>query len=103
MALLAVANTAWFGGGMQICPEARADDGLLDVTVVRSIGRVALLRYFPMVFSGSHISHPKTSTYRGRTISIEGDDYLDVWGDGEDLGPGPITFTATPGALNLAI
>jgi len=102
VALLAVANTAWFGGGMQICPDARPDDGQLDVTVVRKIGRVALLRYFPMVFSGSHLSHPKTSTYRGRTISIECD-ALDVWGDGEELGSGSITFTATPGAFNLAI
>jgi diacylglycerol kinase (ATP) len=102
IALLAVANTAWFGGGMHICPDARADDGQLDVTVVRSIGRVALLRYFPMVFSGSHLDHPKTSTYRGRTVSIECDE-LDFWGDGETLGAGPITFTAAAGAIRLAL
>ena len=100
--LLAVANTAWFGGGMHICPDARPDDGQLDVTVVRSIGRIALLRYFPKVFSGSHLSHPKTSTYRGRAVSIECDE-LEIWGDGEELGAGSITFTAAPGAINLAL
>jgi diacylglycerol kinase (ATP) len=102
-ALLAVANTAWFGGGMQICPDARPDDGQLDVTVVRDIGRISLLRYFPRVFSGAHLSHPATSTYRGRQVTIRADEELDVWGDGEPLGPAPITFTAEPKALRLAI
>lgn len=100
--LLAVANTPSFGGGMMICPEAVADDGQLDVTVVSAIGRLALLRYFPKVFSGSHLTHPKTSTYRGRCISIDAEE-LDVWGDGECLGSGPATLTAVPGALAIAI
>lgn len=102
LALLAVANTAWFGGGMQICPAARPDDGLLDVTTVGRVGRIQLLTYLPRVFSGAHLSHPKTTTYRGRTVTVECDG-LDMWGDGESLGTGSITFTAVPGAVNLAI
>lgn len=102
VALLAVANTAWFGGGMHICPAARSDDGLLDVTIVDDIGRLSLLRYFPRVFSGSHLTHPKTTTYRGQEVQLVCDD-LEIWGDGEPLGPGPITFTATPAAINLAV
>jgi diacylglycerol kinase (ATP) len=102
LALLAVANTAWFGGGMQICPAARPDDGLLDVTTVGRVGRIELLTYLPRVFSGAHLDHPKTTTYRGRTVRVECDG-LDMWGDGESLGTGSITFTAVPGAVNLAI
>lgn len=101
IAMLAVANTAWFGGGMEICPSADPTDGLLDVTVVSAIGRISLLRFFPRVFSGDHLDHPAVSIHRGPTIRLESDG-LDVWGDGEPLGSGSITFTAVPGALHLA-
>ena len=99
--LLAVANTAWFGGGMQICPGADPTDGLLDITIVGDIGRFELLRVFRLVFSGRHLSHPKVGQMRGRRITIEGDD-LTLWGDGERLGTSPITLTAAPGVLSLA-
>lgn len=99
--LIAVANTAWFGGGMQICPDARPDDGLLDITIVADVGRIELLRFFRLVFSGRHLSHPKVHTLRGRVVTVEVDD-LDVWGDGELLGPAVDRLEAVPGALRLA-
>lgn len=99
--LIAVANTAWFGGGMQICPDARPDDGLLDITIVADVGRIELLRFFRLVFSGRHLSHPKVHTLRGRAVTVEVDD-LDVWGDGELLGPAVDRLEAVPGALRLA-
>ena len=102
VALLAVANTAWFGGGMYVCPDARPDDGVLDVIVVESIGRLALLRYFPKVFTGAHLSHPKTTLFRGSSISIESEG-LAVWGDGEPMGVAPIELTAVSDAISLAI
>ncbi len=100
-ALLAVGNTAWFGGGMQICPEADPTDGLLDVTVVADLGRIELLRFFRLVFKGRHLSHPKVHTHQGREIRIEGDG-LELWGDGEPIGPAPTTLRAVPGAIRLA-
>lgn len=99
--MVAVANTAWFGGGMQICPDAAPTDGLLDVTVVGPIGRVELLRFFNRVFKGTHLSHPKVHTHRGTTIELRATD-LDLWGDGEPLGSAPMVFEAVPGALWLA-
>lgn len=100
-ALIAVANTAWFGGGMKICPGADPTDSVLEVTVVGDIGRVELLRFFGRVFKGTHLDHPEVTTHRGHEISIECDQ-LEIWGDGELLGPAPVTLTAVPGALRLA-
>lgn len=99
--LLAVANTGWFGGGMNICPHADPTDGLLDMTIVADVGRLELLRFFRLVFSGRHLVHPKVHTHRGREIRIEADD-LAFWGDGEPLGGTPTTMTAVPGAVRLA-
>jgi diacylglycerol kinase (ATP) len=98
--LLAVGNTGWFGGGMQICPNADPTDGLLDVTIVGAVGRVELLRVFPTVYKGTHLSHRAVSTFRGREIRVEG--VADIWGDGEPVTEMPCTLTARPGAMLVA-
>ena len=101
--LVAVANTRFFGGGMDICPAASPDDGLLDVTVVEAVSRLELLRTFRRVFKGTHLTHPAVRTYRGTTITRErGDGPLSVWADGEPFGDGPITLRAEHHALRLA-
>jgi len=100
--LIAVGNTAWFGGGMQICPSADPSDGMLEVTVVEDVGRVEMLRFFGKVFKGTHLEHSKVSTFRGHEICIESPD-LELWGDGELLGSAPAELVARPGALRLAM
>ena len=105
-ALLAIANTGWFGGGMHIAPDAAPDDGLLDLTVVVDTGRLELLRFFRLVFSGRHLAHPKVHTLRGRHIVVEAafpkKDALDLWGDGEPIGTAPTTLEVAPGTLQIA-
>ena len=54
---------------MNIAPNARLDDGLLDVTVVGEMSRVEMLVNFPKVFKGTHIGHPKVSTFRAARSS----------------------------------
>jgi diacylglycerol kinase (ATP) len=99
--LLAVANTSCFGGGMRICPDARPDDGLLDVAVIGAVGRATLLTVFPRVFRGSHVDHPRVTMHRAARVVVRGTDD-EVWGDGEPVGPAPRTFVAVPGALHVA-
>ena len=99
--LLAVANTGWFGGGMHIAPDAVPDDGMLDVTVVAGAGRLELLRFFRLVFSGRHMGHPRVTALRGSRIEIVAEQ-LEVWGDGERIGAAPVALEAVAGALRLA-
>jgi len=101
-ALIAVGNTAWFGGGMQICPAADPADGMLEVTVVEDVGRIEMLRFFSSVFKGTHLDHAKVSTFRGHEIGIDCTG-LELWGDGELLGAAPVVLEARPGALRLAV
>ena len=51
-------NTIHTGKGMKMAPLARLNDGLLDLIIVKKVGRLKLLRLFPKVFSGNHISDP---------------------------------------------
>lgn len=99
--LLAIGNTAYFGGGMRICPEARPDDGLLHVVVIGPVPVTTFLRVFPRVFGGGHVRHPDVATYTGRVVTVEGEDG-EMWADGDVLGPMPVTCEAVAGALRVA-
>ncbi len=103
-ALVAVGNTALFGGGMRICPNARPDDGVLDVTVIDAVGRLDLLRHFARVFRGTHVRHPAVSTYRARSVTLVAPGLADgvARADGEAWGRLPLTIDAVPNALRIA-
>src|SRR4051794_35326990 len=83
--MVAVGNSRAYAGGMQIVPDARMDDGLLDVCVIGNLNRIQILRHFPKVFRGAHLAVPGIQTFRGSKITVEalGDRAMEVWADGE--------------------
>ncbi|MGI9622333.1 MAG: diacylglycerol/lipid kinase family protein [Acidimicrobiales bacterium] len=100
-ALITVANTAFFGGGMEVTPGASPTDGLLDVTVVADVGRIELLTWFRKVFSGRHLEHDAVSTFRGRSVQLQSET-IEVWADGEPVSDHQTTIEAVPEALQVA-
>ncbi len=99
--LLAVGNTAFFGGGMRICPDASPDDGQLQVVSIGDVPRRTFLRVFPTVFSGRHVDRPEVAVDAGTVATISGAG-IDVWADGELLGPLPMRLEVAPAALLVA-
>lgn len=71
VALVAVANGRFMGGGMMVAPDARPDDGLLDVVVVRAAGKPRLIADLRQVYSGAHRRNPLCTFLRGRRIVVE--------------------------------
>ncbi|MGW6390794.1 diacylglycerol kinase [Streptomyces sp. NPDC055103] len=98
--LVAVGNGTSYGGGMRICADARTDDGLLDVTVVGDCSRATLIKVFPRVYRGTHLDHPKVTTYRVRSLTLDAPG-ITGYADGEPLGPLPLTVECAPGALRV--
>jgi YegS/Rv2252/BmrU family lipid kinase len=98
-----VANCRYLGGGMAMCPEARPDDGLLDVLVIGDITRRDLALTLPKVYRGTHLPHPKAEALRGRRISVRSDTPLPVELDGEQPGTTPAVFEVVPDALRLRV
>ena len=104
--LVAVGNGPSYGGGMKVAPTASLDDGLLDVTVVGGMTRAQMLLNFPKVFKGTHVSHPLVRTFRGTHVKLESLDVsipMDVYADGERVGPLPATMEARRGALTVRV
>jgi YegS/Rv2252/BmrU family lipid kinase len=106
IATVAVCNGGWFGGGMHVAPDARPDDGLFDVVVMRARPKLAMVADMSKIYAGTHVAHPSVSVQRARSVAAwpldearTGPVLLDV--DGEDLGRLPARFEILPGAIQL--
>ena len=104
--LVAVGNGPAYGGGMNIAPDARLDDGLLDVTVVGEMTKPEILVNFPKVFKGTHVATPegaaRSAATRVELESLDPSVPMDVYADGERVGPLPATMEAVRDALERA-
>jgi len=100
--LVSVANGSSFGGGMRIAPDASMDDGLLDVVVLGPVSRAQLVRVFPRVYTGAHVTHEAVTVRRARRVRVEVPDrLLAVYADGERVGPAPLEIEVVPGAVRI--
>ncbi|TCJ93695.1 diacylglycerol kinase family protein [Nocardia alba] len=97
-----IGNTRTYGGGMLVCPEARADDGYLDITVVGAVSRVEMARLLPALSAGKRIDHPATKRYRARRITVAAEGGY-ATADGEPAGMLPVTVQSMPGALSVLV
>lgn len=97
------ANGRWFGGGMQIAPNADPADGLFDVVVLGDLGRLELLRWLPTIYPGTHLRHPRVTVRRARRLGVTAPVALPTHVDGEPMGVTPVTLTLEPGALRLRV
>jgi diacylglycerol kinase (ATP) len=91
---------------MHITPNAKMDDGLLDVTVVGALSKPKFIWSFPRVFKGTHVTHAAVSTFRGEHVelaSLEPTKRMDVYADGERVGPLPATMDAVRNALTVRV
>ena len=99
--LAATANTAQYGGNMRIAPGAVADDGTLDVCLVKSVSRWEVVMMVPRVFSGGHLTNRAVSMHRVKTLKIETEEPMPIWADGERVAETPAEISVVPKALNL--
>jgi diacylglycerol kinase (ATP) len=108
-ATVVVANSAYYGSGMKIAPDAAVDDGQLDVVVIEATSRRGLIRSLPKVYEGEHIHLPEVHVLRGRSVQVSGSPSVPMGGDGEPLGhlpadpAAPAEIDLMPGALDLIL
>jgi diacylglycerol kinase (ATP) len=98
--MVAVGNTAWYGGGLKICPGADPSDGLFDVTVVGASTRLELMRTKPRLTEGTHVDHPSVSVFRASRVELSSPG-VTTYADGEPVAPLPAVAECVPGALTV--
>ncbi|MDR2322360.1 MAG: YegS/Rv2252/BmrU family lipid kinase [Microbacterium sp.] len=100
--LVAVGNTVSYGGGMPICPDARPDDGLLDVVHVAPLGRARLLRLFPLLLRGRHLGRSEVAHRRVAEITVSAPDLV-VYADGERVAETECRIRVRPASLTVMV
>jgi len=91
----------WAGNGMKQLPQAIPDDGKFDITLIRPISKMKIVRNIKKLYDGSFIKLPEVIMHRSDKLSIQSlkPIYLEV--DGESLGHTPIRFEVIPASLKV--
>ena len=101
--LVEIGNGFSVGGGFLLTPEARVDDGLLDVCVIAHASVPRVVRLLPTAFTGAHVHAPEVTMHRGRRVTLRSAAPLPVQADGEVLTADARTLDVAvlPGALRV--
>ena len=100
--LVAVGNGPSFGGGLRITEGALLDDGLLDVVIIRPMSRPGLIRTYPKLFKGTHVTVPEYEHHRVRCVTVAAPGIV-AYADGERFAPLPLTVECAPEALTVLV
>jgi len=96
-----ISNTRYTGGDFLMAPTAKIDDGLLDVTLVKKISRLRLLKGLVKIKTGEHIHLDEIDTFKAKHIKIESEKPLVLTPDGELLGITPVEITCLKHAIEV--
>jgi len=90
------------GGGMMQTPGALPADGLIDITVIKDIGKIKFLRSVSKLYNGTIYDLEGNVTYtRGKHLEIKAVPFSYMEVDGELVGVTPVTVDIIPAAINV--
>jgi diacylglycerol kinase (ATP) len=102
--LIAIANSRQYGNGALIAPQARIDDGLLDVVVIDQRSPIKALLQVPRVFLGQVGRVKGVSMRTAAVIEISSDAPTVFHVDGEPyVGGATVTARVHPAALRVKV
>jgi YegS/Rv2252/BmrU family lipid kinase len=96
-----IGNGRFCGGGMRQTPGALPDDGLLDVTVIKGMGKMEIIKNLRILYNGKILTHPKIQGFRGKKITIDSESLIYAEADGESLGHSPAEIGIFPAGINI--
>ncbi len=101
--LILVSNAQLYGPSWQVLPEARLDDGLLDVCILKGGNTLDLVRHLVMILTGHHVNDPRIEIYRATEVRVRADKPLPLHLDGDPVGYTPVTIRVVPKALKVIV
>ncbi len=102
---MSIGICSYNGGGMKQLPNAISNDGLFDVTVIRNVSRMKVIRNIKNLYDGSFIKIKEVETFTGKQFKVTARPKKSVFleTDGESLGNSPLLFTILPLSVKVII
>lgn len=97
--ITAISNTGWFGGGVNILPQSRTDDGEVEVINVAPVSRLRALSPLAQALIGRRVDHPLVTVMAAHEIELREPAGLAALADGDVVAHLPMKVTVVPGAL----
>lgn len=102
--IIVVGNGGYFGGGVKVAPDAKVDDGLLEIILAKDLKKTDLLLNLTNMYKGTHLKHPQVERMSGRKVEILSKDDIRFEMDGETPGHGSsVLFEIIPNAVTLLL
>ncbi len=98
-----VSNAQLYGPSLRVSPQAKLDDGLLDIAIFRGQNFVDALRHFALLLAGRHETSSHIEVLRGKRVQVLGEKALPVHLDGDPWGTTPVTIEVVPRAIELIV
>jgi YegS/Rv2252/BmrU family lipid kinase len=96
-----ILNTRFTGGGLQLAPHAKYDDGLLDVVIMHEMSKMNFLTTLPKAYKGKHLTNPACELFQTKTIKITTAEPMRKLFDGNVYGESPVDAHIIPNALKI--
>jgi len=95
--LICVCNGQYYGGGFHPVPEARPDDGLLDILLVNKVSRLGLFRVIGKYAKGRYSELGDLVEHlRGTSLTVERETPFVINVDGEAMVSSRVEFALVP-------
>lgn len=101
--LAVVGNGMFFGGGMNVTPYAKIDDGLLDVVIANKTSKIKLINLFIKLFKGQHMNDGIIEHYKCKSFSIKSNSDIYINADGNLVGQLPATISVEDDKINILV
>ena len=101
--LIAAGNGRFFGGGMEVTPNADPADGLLDICIIHDVDFIGVLSVLPRFMKGKHLGSKYVTYRKERTCDVVCEPESRIEVDGERMPGTPVSFRILDGALSMRV
>ncbi len=99
--LTGVLNTPTYGAGLRLAPNARIDDGMLQVVMMEDLNTLGVLKLIPRLLGSGELRASQVKRWNVKSLRICTDRPRLFHGDGEILGPAPVEIEVVPSAVQV--
>ena len=98
-----IGNGRFYGAPIKVFKDAKLDDGLLDILILKNLSYLDLARYLTGIFTGTHTAFDDIEYFQTDEARVHSQQEVPVEVDGELFGKLPVTFRIASRRLRVVV